>query len=71
MQAILESKKLEVDYKPKILEVIQSLDTGEGVEVGKLSKVLDLPEHIIENTIDELLNNGSIYEPKVGFFKRV
>lgn len=71
LQAMLESKKLEVDYKPKVLEVIQSLDTGEGVEVGKLFEILDLPEHIIENTMDELLGQGYIFEPKPGFFKKV
>jgi RPA family protein len=71
LQAILESRKLEVDYKPKVLEVIETLDTGEGVEVGKLFEVLNLPEHIIENTVDELLSNGSIFEPKIGYFKKV
>ena len=71
LQVIIESKKLEVDYKPKILEVVKNLDTGEGVEVGKLFEVLDLPENIIENTLDELLNQGFIYEPIVGKIKKV
>ncbi len=71
LQAMLESKRLEVDYKPKILEVIQNLDTGEGVEVGKLFEILDLPEHVIENTMDELLGQGFIFEPKPGLFKKV
>jgi len=71
LQVILESKKLEIDYKPKILEVIETLDTGEGVEVGKLFEVLDLPEHAIENTLDELLNQGFIFEPHPGRIKKV
>jgi RPA family protein len=71
LQAILESKKLEIDYKPKIMEVIASLDTGEGIEIGKLFEVLDLPENIIEKTLDELLSQGFIFEPKVGYLKKV
>jgi RPA family protein len=71
LKAILESKKLEVDYKPKILEVIGSLDTGEGVEIGKMFEVLDLPENVIENTLDELLNQGFIFEPFPGKIKKV
>lgn len=71
LQMILESKKLEIDYKPKILEVIETLDTGEGVEIGKLFEVLDLPEHVIENTLDDLLNQGFIFEPTVGRIKKV
>lgn len=71
LQAILESRKLEIDYKPKMLEVIETLDTGEGIEVGKLFEVLDLPENIIEKTLDELLSQGFIFEPNPGKIKRV
>jgi RPA family protein len=71
LQVVLESRKLEIDYKPKILEVIDTLDTGEGVEVGKLFEVLDLPEHVIENAVNELLGEGSIYEPIVGKLRKV
>jgi len=71
LQVIIESRRLEVDYKPKILEVIENLDTGQGVEVGKLFEVLNLPEHVIENTMNELLEQGFIFEPSPGFFKKV
>lgn len=71
LEVILESKKVEVDYKPKVLEVIQSLDEGEGVEISKLFEFLNLPEHVIESTIDELLTEGSLFEPKIGFLKKV
>jgi len=71
LQVILESKKLEIDYKPKILEVIVALDTGEGVEVGKLFEVLDLPEHAIEKTLDELMSQGYVFEPNPGKIRKV
>jgi hypothetical protein len=61
----------EIDYKPKILEIIASMDKGEGVEISKIFEVVDLPERIIENSINELLSSGELFEPKPGFLKRV
>ena len=68
---ILKSKNLEVDYKPRVLEVIKNLDKGDGVEVSKLFEILNLPERIIENTIDELLSSGELFEPSLGKVKIV
>ncbi|MEM7827651.1 MAG: OB-fold nucleic acid binding domain-containing protein, partial [Candidatus Aenigmatarchaeota archaeon] len=33
LSVIIESKKKEIDYKPVVLEVIQKLDEGKGVEI--------------------------------------
>ena len=68
---ILEGKKLEIDHKPKILEVIQKLDEGEGVEISKLILFLNLPENFIEAALNELLATGALYEPIVGRLKKV
>jgi RPA family protein len=67
---IVELKR-EIDYKPKILEIIESLDEGEGVEIGKLLETIKLPENVIEKAINELLNEGRIYEPKPNVLKKV
>jgi len=69
LQAILERK--EVDYKPKMLELIESMDEGEGVEIAKLFELSKLPEHVIERAIDGLLTDGEIYEPVVGKLKAI
>ena len=61
----------EIDYKPKILEIIASMDKGDGVEISKIFEVVDLPERIIENVVNELLASGELFEPKPGFLKRV
>lgn len=63
--------KESVDYKQKILDLIDELDEGEGAEIAKIFEVCNLPENVIELTIDELLNAGYLYEPKVGFLKRI
>ncbi len=70
---ILESLEMgkRVDYKPAILELIEKLDEGEGVEIAKIIELSNLPEKEIENAIDELLNSGELFEPKPGILKRV
>jgi len=73
LQAVMEDLKItkEVDYKPKILELINSLDQGNGVEIGKILELSDLPENVIENGINELLGSGTLYEPRAGVLKKV
>jgi len=71
LSVIIESKKKEIDYKPVVLEVIQKLDEGKGVEIKKLFEMLNLPDSVVERTLDELINDGSLYEPTVGFLKKV
>lgn len=73
LQVVLENLKVvkEVDYKPKMLELIKSLDEGNGVEIGKILELSDLPENAIEETIDELLASGHLFEPHPGILKRV
>lgn len=73
LNVIRENLKLteEIDYKPKILELIESLDKGEGVEVNKIFEVVKLPERIVENAISELLSSCDLFEPKPGILKKV
>lgn len=68
---LLNQKAREINYKPKILELIENLDSGEGVEVSKIFEICNLPEQIIENAIDELLASGLLYEPRAGILKKV
>lgn len=71
LSVIVESKKKEIDYKPAVLEVIEKLDEGRGVEIRKLFEVLNLPDNVVERTLDELINDGSLFEPTIGFLKKV
>jgi len=71
LSVIIESKKKEIDYRPAVLEVIQKLDEGKGVGIKKLFEVLNLPESVVERALDELINEGSLYEPTIGFLKKV
>jgi len=69
LEVVLEKK--EVDYKPKILEIINSLDDGDGVEITKLFEIVKLSDNIVERSIDELLAEGALYEPTPGRFKKI
>lgn len=61
----------EIDYKPKIIELIDGLDKGSGVEMSKILELSELPENLIETAINELLASGTIFEPRPGILKKV
>jgi RPA family protein len=71
LAAIIDSKKKEVDYRPAVMEMIEKLDEGKGVEVKKLFEVLSLPDNTVEKTLNQLINEGSVYEPTIGFLRKV
>ena len=68
---VIIDTELKVDYKPKILSMIDTLQGGEGVEIGKIFEITNLSENVIEKAIDELLDEGLIFEPKPGILKKV
>jgi len=76
VEAIVESLTVEEeteekDYKPLVLETLDKLDEGEGVEFKKLLEQSKLSENIFEEVINELLSDGICFEPKPGVLKRV
>ena len=68
---VLSFKTVEENNKEKVIELLKKLDEGDGVEIGKIFEVINLPEKLIEQIIDELWNEGKIYEPVPGKFKVV
>lgn len=71
LATIIEMKKKEIDYKPVVLEVMEKIDEGSGVEIRKLFDILNLPKPTIEKTLNDLINEGFVYEPIVGFLKKI
>ena len=76
IEAIIEALELKEkfekkDYKPLILELLDKLDKGNGVEATTLATETNIPENAFEETINELLNEGLIFEPKPGIYKKV
>ncbi len=71
INVIIQSKEDEIDYKPVILEIMSKIDVGNGVEINKLLEASKLDKNIAEETINNLINLGEVYEPVVGRLKRI
>lgn len=65
-----EERVKEKDYKPLVLETIDKMDEGEGVEMAKLLEESKLPENIFEEVMNELLSEGICFEPTPGLIKK-
>jgi hypothetical protein len=68
---MIKEETKEKDYKPLLLETLDRLDTGKGVEFRKLLEESKLPENIFEEAINEILSEGICFEPNPGIIKRV
>jgi RPA family protein len=67
-----EGEEREVaDPKMIVLNLIEELDEGEGVKYITLLNESKLDDEKLEEVLGELMNDGEIYEPKIGRFKRV
>ncbi len=66
-----EEETKEKDYKPLLLESIDRLDEGKGVEIRILLKESKLSESIFEQAMGELLSEGLCFEPKPGVVRKV
>lgn len=65
-----DKKEIDVDTARKIvLKVIEELDKGEGVDYQMILEKSGLPQQVTENGINELLSEGSCYEPRAGKVK--
>lgn len=74
-ESIVEPEKEEDigtdDQKDKILASIGQLDKGDGCTYSELMEASGLPENILDVVIEELLNEGSCFEPKPGKIKKL
>lgn len=59
------------DHRATVLSAIESLDDGEGVEYGAIQEEADLEEEPLEDVINDLLSDGTCYEPRPGRIKRL
>lgn len=66
-----EEETKEKDYKPLLLETLDRLDEGKGVEFRKLLEESKLPENTFEEVINEILSEGVCFEPTPGVIKRI
>ena len=56
----------------KILEAIENLETGEdGADYQEIAEEVDVEEEQLEDTINNLLSEGTCYEPQPGKIKKL
>ncbi len=68
---VKETKKPldDKEIRERVVKTIEVLDDGEGVDYTDILKNVDLEDNLIEKAIDELLSEGSCYEPRAGKIK--
>ncbi len=59
------------DGRASVLNAIESLDDGDGVEYGAIQDEADVDEDALEDVINDLLSDGTCYEPRPGRIKRL
>ncbi len=59
------------ELKEQVLEKIKELDSGQGVGYDDLLKTLRVSEKHLDAALTSLLEDGEIYEPVSGYFKRL
>jgi len=66
-----KEEKKEKDYKPMLMELIDKLDNGKGIEIRKLLEESKLNENNFQEAVNELVADGIWFEPKPGVVKKV
>ncbi|GBE17591.1 hypothetical protein BMS3Abin16_00175 [archaeon BMS3Abin16] len=59
------------DLKHAILELLNRLDEGDGADYNAVLKESGLSDNELDQTLNALLSESEIYEPKIGKFKKV
>ncbi len=66
-----EEEQVPADLKPAILELLSRLDEGDGADYNAVLKESGLSDNELDQTLNTLLSESEIYEPKIGKFKKV
>jgi RPA family protein len=62
---------VEEDPKPLVINLIEKLDAGDGADYNALLKDSGLEDAQLDKTLNDLLSDSEIYEPKIGKFKKI
>lgn len=68
-EEIETNKEDEKNAREIVLKIIEENDAGQGAEFSLIVEKAGLPENIVENVLEELLGEGTCYEPKPGKIK--
>jgi len=66
-----EKTSTDSDVKQKILDMIERLDSGDGCDYSLLIEQSGLSENALDAVVEELLDDGSCFEPRPGKIKKL
>ncbi|MFB6075851.1 MAG: OB-fold nucleic acid binding domain-containing protein [Candidatus Aenigmatarchaeota archaeon] len=66
-----EKAQSQKKAKDNVLELIEDLDDGNGTDYSKIIEESDLDESNVEDIINDLLSEGTCYEPRPGKIKKL
>ncbi len=61
-----KNRSFHADAREKIIEKIKEFDKGDGAEMESLIMAVKIPVEQIHSSVQKLLEEGTIYEPKPG-----
>ncbi|MDY6773963.1 MAG: hypothetical protein SVS85_02085 [Candidatus Nanohaloarchaea archaeon] len=59
------------DRREAVVDAIEKLDEGEGVEYGDIREDAGIEEETLEEVVNDLLSDGTCYEPRPGRIKKL
>ena len=77
VESIVNSQDISGDEEPEenmkelVLELIISLDKGQGAEYSEIMEKAGLQEDVLDNVINNLLEEGTCFEPRPGKIKKL
>lgn len=72
VEAMLQiQEEPEDDKKSEVLKLVEKLDDGNGCDYTELITASGLPEDVIDAVVNELLEEGSCFEPRPGKIKKL
>jgi hypothetical protein len=66
-----QKEEKEQDNKELVLGLIEKLDSGAGCDYTELIEASKLAEEVIDSIVNELLTEGTCFEPKPGKIKKL
>ncbi len=72
LEALLQQDPAQPkEAKAEILKLIETLDAGEGCNYDELVQAAGIPEDVLDVAINQLLEEGSCFEPRPGKIKKL
>ncbi len=66
-----KEKESDKGHKQLVLNVVNKVDEGDGAEYSEILEACDLDSEVIDKVINDLLSEGTCYEPRPGRIKKL